>query len=461
MDDPPMNTLPADADRRVRDDGLVVRWSTADDLPAIQALYAYVFRGKADEPANERTSVWVADALAGRHPLTSGADACAVVVDPAHNTIVASVLRLSATWEYAGIAFGVGRPEVVATHPEYRNRGLIRDLFALFHARSAAAGELVQGITGIPYFYRQLGYEFALDLGGSQACVIGALPPLAADAAPDPVVRPATLDDIPFLRLVYERERTRQHHGLPLLVSARIDAAYWHWQIAGQHPRDAEGWQTWVISMGDHDVGYVLTRRVRSERAWTIVGLALEPGASLTALLPGVLRRLAALAPTIETWREPHPAPIMLEFRLGAAHPVYDLLPQAARGVREQPYAWYIRVADLPQFIQRIAPALERRLLSSPLAGYDGTVRLDFYRDGLQLQFQRGRLLAATPWRSSQWGERAQAYFPPGVVLQLLFGRRSLGELAYSFPDAYAEGDAEALLEVLFPKQQSWALPQD
>jgi hypothetical protein len=31
-------------------------------------------------------------------------------------------------WEYEGIAFGVGQPEFVVTHPDYRNRGLIRSV---------------------------------------------------------------------------------------------------------------------------------------------------------------------------------------------------------------------------------------------------------------------------------------------------------------------------------------------
>jgi predicted acetyltransferase len=69
-------------------------------------------------------------------------------------------------WEYGGIPFGVGRPEIVASDPGYRERGLVRAVFELLHARSAALGHMAQGITGIPYYYRQFGYEYALDQGG-------------------------------------------------------------------------------------------------------------------------------------------------------------------------------------------------------------------------------------------------------------------------------------------------------
>ncbi len=70
------------------------------------------------------------------------------------------------TWEYDGITFPVGRPEAVATKVAYRNRGLIRAIFGLLHARCDERGDLAVGITGIYYYYRQFGYEYALDLGG-------------------------------------------------------------------------------------------------------------------------------------------------------------------------------------------------------------------------------------------------------------------------------------------------------
>ena len=35
--------------------------------------------------------------------------------------------------------------------------------FDVIHAVSAQRGELMQGITGIPWYYRQFGYEMALD----------------------------------------------------------------------------------------------------------------------------------------------------------------------------------------------------------------------------------------------------------------------------------------------------------
>ena len=112
----------------------------------------------------------------------------------------------------------VGRPEQVATHPDYRRRGLVRALFEAFHQRSAADGELLQAITGIEYFYRQFGYEYALDLAA--IAPFADIPNLKDGETEAYRLRPATIDDIPLLMELYERDRAK--HGID-----RHPEAYW------------------------------------------------------------------------------------------------------------------------------------------------------------------------------------------------------------------------------------------
>ncbi len=84
--------------------------------------------------------------------------------------IVSATNLLAQVWDYEGIAFGVGRPEIVATEPDYRNRGLVRAIFELIHARSAAQGQLAQAITASPYYYRQFGYGSRSTWAATAAC---------------------------------------------------------------------------------------------------------------------------------------------------------------------------------------------------------------------------------------------------------------------------------------------------
>ncbi len=443
--------------RRELGGGLVLRWSTSADLDRLLQLYSAVFRDKQDSPPNLRMQAWVRDMMSGRHPLLGPGD-FALVEDTERGTAVAATCLMDQEWEYDGVPFPVGRPEIVATLPGYRERGLVRAIFELIHARSAQNGHMAQGITGIEYYYRQFGYEYALDLGGDRSVYFGAIPQLKADQPEPYALRDATLADLPQVRALYERERGRGP------VSTRLGESYWRWLMDGQNIESGEGWRTQlIVNAAGQSLGYVLPLWKRWGNAYPVVGLAVEPGVGLPSVLPSVLRALQTQAPSTLTSRPDPPAPVRIAFVLGRAHPVYDALGPALAATYDPPYAWYVRVPELPRFIQHIAPALERRLADSIVAGYTGELRINFYRGGLRLVFADGRLTNAEHWnaRAIHWGPRPNAGFPPLVFLQLLFGRRSLDELRYAFPDVTAEEEARPVLEALFPAQPAWVLPLD
>ncbi|MBA3943018.1 MAG: GNAT family N-acetyltransferase [Herpetosiphonaceae bacterium] len=437
-------------------DGLVLRWSTAEDVERIGELAAYVFRQKAEEPPNAHMVAWMRDLGSGRHPLTT-VDQGVLVEDTHTGKVVASMWLIPITWSFGGIRFGVGRPEAVATHPEYRRRGLIRALFDAFHARSARAGDLAQAITGIPYFYRQFGYEMALELGGGRFVQFDDIPPLKDGETEAYRLQPATEDDLPFVMELYQREQGRS------LVSSDIPEAYWHWTLDGMSVESGEGWTTLLINdlQGAH-CGFVLVRHTRWGKTLDVIQMAVTAGTTWSTPMPSVLRALQALAPQVPTGRD-RANPSRLLFSFGTAHPAYLVLGDALAPRRDRVYAWYVRIPDLPGFVQHVAPVLEGRLSASPLAGYSGDVHLDFYRDGLHLHFADGRLTTSESWRRPIYSSdlKGAAGFPPLVFLQLLFGRHSRTELEHIFPDVWASDEAGMVLDVLFPPQSSLVLTLD
>ncbi len=431
-------------------DGLVLRWAMEDDVERIAALTSQVFRETAEEPPNPENAAWLRDLGSGRHPLTN-VDRCVFVEDTRTGQVVACTWLISAVWTYGGMRFSVARPEHVASHPDYRRRGLMRALFEAFHARSAAEGDLVQAITGIPYFYRQFGYEYALDLGGSRRVAFSSIPRLKEGETEPYTLRLATAADVPLLRRLYDRERASA------LVSVRIEDDYWHYCL----DRLAPPWHAHLILNGSgQPAGYVLSGARRWGPAIPVFAMAVEAGTSLVAVLPPVLRALEAHSATLPPPRKPDAPPLSsIQFVLGRSHPVYDALDTSLAAGHEPPYAWYVRVPDLPGFIRHIAPVLEARLAGSVAAGHSGELCLDFYRGGLRLVFADGRLVTAEEWRAPIWEAKAKGGFPPLVFLQLLFGHRSLDELRHAFPDVWAEDEGRPLLEALFPPQRSWAMP--
>jgi hypothetical protein len=145
-------------------------------------------------------------------------------------------------------------------------------------------------------------------------------------------------------------------------------------------------------------------------------------------------------------------------FMLGAEHPAYEALGSNLPSVYP-PYAWYLRVPDLPGFLHHIKPVLEKRIADSISAGLSRDLKISFYRDGLRLVLEKGRVAGIESWKPSPEDEGVVA-FPGLTFLQVLFGYRSYDELKYAFADCWCENEeARILINILFPKKYSDVFP--
>ncbi len=158
--------------RRDLGDGLVLRWSTSDDIENIAELVGRVFRDRADEPLNTPLGHFTREMMSGTHPVMGPGD-FALVEDTRKqgNPLVACTCLWRHTWEYEGIPFRIGRPEIVATDPDYRNRRLIRAIFDVIHARSETEGHLVQAITGHSLFLSPVWIRICARPGWKMFCL--------------------------------------------------------------------------------------------------------------------------------------------------------------------------------------------------------------------------------------------------------------------------------------------------
>lgn len=430
-------------------DGLILRRSTAADAERLAAFNAGIHNDETRPAPDETIAAWVRDLLLKPHP-TFGEGDFTIVEDPATGQIVSSCSLISQTWAYAGAPFKVGRPELVGTDPAYRNRGLIRAQFDVLHRWSAERGELVQVITGIPYYYRLFGYEMAVDLSGGRLCHPWSLPKLKPDQSEPFRLRRATEADAQIFVAC-----DRQIAARALLTVPR-DEALWRYELAGRSANNVIGYNGLIIEgaegeMAGAPVGALLIgNEVQGTRAW-MPYLELLPGVSYLAAAASVLRLAWAEATAMLAARgRPLEA---LKYSLGADHPFYRVNGRRLSHVT-RPYAWYIRVPDASAFLRTIAPVLEARLAASAAAHYTGALLLSFYRSGVRVSFERGRIMEIADWPPVE--EQAHASFPGLTFTQLLFGHRSVDELAAAFPDFMLnEDDGRPLVEALFPRQGS------
>ncbi|HEY6407047.1 MAG TPA: GNAT family N-acetyltransferase, partial [Ktedonobacteraceae bacterium] len=415
-------------------DGLVLRWATEKDTDHVAHLFGNLWSSAEHEPPNPRPMDQIQRHMRGDFPLTTP-DNCALVEntrDPAH-PIVSCAFLWHLQWAYEGIPFSVGQPEMVATDAAFRHRGLVRHVFELLHARSAAQGHLVQAITGIYFFYRQFGYEYALDLGGKRSIYTALIPP-AKQTDPEPYrLREATRADIPSIMQLYNLRQATS------LVWTLIPQSYWEYVIDQWSHPSTQGKDATLLGINDRifmligedgsTLGYIIIATKRWGSDLSIYAFEAVPEVNLRALILPLLRLLDAYGKNIPFVR-PDPEPLReISFCLGRSHPLYTALGQTLTPHQEPPYAWYIRVPDIAAFIRHIAPALEQRVSASVVAGYAGELKLSFYSSGLRLVFNQGRLISLEAWDPPADESLPDAGCPALIFIQLIFGYRSLDDL--------------------------------
>ena len=433
-------------------DGLILRSLSeghASDAENLPQFYEDIFGEAGDDDAHLMPA-WTRDLISEAHP-TMSLDDLWVVVDPSQaDRIVSALLLIPQHWRYEDIEFGVGRVELVATHRDYRRRGLVRALMDTAHERSAASGHMLQAITGIPHYYRQFGYGFAIDHGASGILQLVNVPKLKDDQKPTYTLRPMSVDDIPDVL------RWDAAYGETCAISHVQTEAIWRYEIDGRDPDSFfHGHPLTIVNAAEERVGYIKLHPGHVHSSLRIWNYVVGEKASYLETFDDVMRAVQKFG---EDWYQGKDQPTRILFEAGL-HPTINALLQRMQGgtVRDRLYAWFIRVPDLPAFIRHIEPVLERRLENSGAHGYTGELRVNFYdMTGLTIRFAKGKIVDVKVGTMAQ--ERAQAAFPYDSFLNVLFGHRSINEINHVLPETYARRDAGVLLDIMFPKKQPYVV---
>lgn len=424
---------------------LLLRWATADDMAAIAQFNARIHSDNPEEPEGW-LSHWTTDLMGDKHPTTGPAD-FTVVVSQETGQIVSTLCLISQTWSYQGLPFGVGRVELVGTELAYRRLGLVRQQMTAIHDLSAARGELVQAITGIPYYYRRFGYEMTLPLNSSATFTWEKAGNYRPETAEVYQLRPAGINDIPDLVELYAISCQNS------LVSRLRSPAEWYYELMETHP-GSKWWRDFrlVTDPAGAVVAYFELNEWREGLA--VREMAIRPGQPIRAIAQFITRALKA---ENDRRNQDRSKPFTrLYLVLGVDHPVIGALGNQLDRL-ENAYAWYIR-ADIPPFLQLITPVLEQRLAAGPMAGYSGQVRFNTFVAQWQMGFDSGRI-TITPFEPTFFHD-GDAVFPGHAFLHLLFGHRSLGEIQHLFADCYTTNeDVKLLIQSLFPRQPSHIVP--
>lgn len=432
------------------DDGLIIRTATAEDTETL-AEYNGILHIDPGEEFAGHIAHWTRDLLNGQHP-TCGPQDFTLVEDTNTGKIISTMCYISQTWAYEGIPFPVGRPEIVSTLDDYRRKGLVRKQFEICHQWGEERGHMLQFITGIPWFYRQFGYEMAVNLGGRRSGTVTAIPKLKDDQKEPFTFRPAEVADIPFMARLYEKNTKRS------LLSCVRDRSLWKYEM---QTRSREATMALdfhlILSEKGKPVGYLTTEAVFFRGNVQVTAVEIEDGYSWFEVGNSVLRYLQVIGAGRAERESTEEKPVEMtgyNFHLGEDHPLYHVLP-GKMPHKFDPYAYYIRIPDQIGFLRLIQPVLEERLAASYMAGHTGELKLNFFKSGIQLTFEKGRIKAIEEWDNPHF-ETAYGNFPELTFLQLMLGHRDVQQLEDAYPDIYyPKPGAKYLLGALFPRKPS------
>ncbi|KAF8974922.1 hypothetical protein BGZ46_009594 [Entomortierella lignicola] len=481
-------------------DGLIMRWSTRADAENVGDLIGDAFRwlvfsGVPDGVIPESHQSFKASAkrlLSGKSSVMADQD-YALVEDtkykPGKNPIVACVSLHRVHAYYGCVDLFFGKPELIATNPEYRNKGFIRRLlFEMIHPESEARGDALQFIPGIPHYYRQFGYEYALvSFTSGKIENIQSIPSLPEGKSAEPfLLRTATPDDIPFLVSMSSKEKVNPHTSLGLYYTAE----YWQWSVKDIFETPYHGdigvrsTQIVVDASTGKNVGFTIASFPFGLK---IEAFVLDDGVILQDAVYPILRQLIALEKkrlegkkaglAEEEAKKINTSTFSMILQIHPQHPVALLLGSKMVPLTTGPgYRYFTRINDYPKFIRMVTPELEKRLAESPMAGTTGRLRLDFYRKvegnkakGLEIIFEKGKIVEARDWANPGYEKTAEEYlawkaennipviysaaFAPLTFHNLLTGERSLEDLSWSYGETAVKNESSRLLlNSLFPK---------
>ncbi|KAF8940971.1 hypothetical protein BGZ47_007547 [Haplosporangium gracile] len=446
-------------ERIVLGNGLLMRWSTAEDKDAVAECLATSFQfenmgrnvPEGQLPGkNEYLIALTGRLMGGGHPHMSEYD-FALVEDttvlqapkPGQSPrplVVAVTCLMLVSGYFGSVDMEWGMPGAVGTLPAYRNRGLVRRMFLdLIHPAAEARGDLLLFIPGIPYFYKQFGYENAVPAKSARLLrdIVTLYPP--EKKQPRFVLREATSFDIPYLirlsqpNCLFSKAELGIHYDLP----------FWKFVVEALSPKnisahhDAHHHAAIVVdSTSSKDVGISLTCMQDDAWNWKMFTLDLQDYADSDGAV-SYRESIASVLSQLKEFDRPYyecystklnngtlPLESEMALRTGGEYPAFnftnigiDLTPNHpatllldARnqlGPARELYRFYTRIPSLPKFLLKIVPVLETRLKESAVCkDMNARLQVNFYQRlegmsgcALEMVVRKGKIVEVVDWK--------------------------------------------------------------
>lgn len=347
-----------------------------------------------------------------------------------HGKIVSTLNLIPQRWIIGNVELKVAEMGNVATLEEYRNQGLVRRLVNEYHKDIANEEYDLSVIEGIPYFYRQFGYEYALPLDEETKISLEKLPQRESKV----MIRRFTNDDIPVAMELLGKGQSKFY------VRSLRDKRIWQMQHETGLANDYE-FICYAVEENDNMIAYFRTS-LKPEKKEIILREATDVDQPAMEAIFSFMKAIGN-----ETRLE------TLTARISYRDPLAKSLVALGAEQEMPPYAWQIRITDCASLLKKMRPLFEARLAASEFGRLTESLTFNFRRFAVQITVQDGLIIGI---EKLDRPERSMVGLNPPASTQLLLGYRSREELQMIFPDFNVRHGYEKLVDILFPKLPSF-----
>jgi predicted acetyltransferase len=345
--------------------------------------------------------------------------------------IVAGLNLIPLEWSIGEVPLKVAEMGCVATLPDYRHRGLQKMLVKEFDKRVAEQDYDLCAIEGIPYFYRQFGYEYALPLDEETRINLDEVPDYSSKLD----IRPFTNSDMPKAMELLAKAQNRFY-----VHSIRSDQIWKMQQDTG-------------LASTDKFESYVAEKDGQTEAYFRI---SKKPEAKELVLMEAsdVDHQMGkTILKFIKDEGRRHGLDTLVS-RLSHYDPLTEQLLALGAVEHVPAYAWQIRIMDYAKILMKMKPLFEKRLAgSSSFSHLTEKLNFNFYRFNVQINVENGVIADV---RETDTCEDRTIRLNPLVFVKLLLGYRSREELEMMYPDVIVRPSHKKLIDLLFSKLPSY-----
>jgi len=359
--------------------------------------------------------------------------------------IVSSFTLIPWQWEIQGIKLKVAEMGLVATDENHRGKGLMKMLNQEYDTTLFKEGFDLSVIQGIPGFYYKFGYHYALPMENHLNVSLGNIK--NEFDANEFKVKLAELSDISFL--ISEDKKYRKAN----YISSFRKNEDWEFILSNEGKSTEYGSEILIfesqlekfycrILPNGFGKGFIV-----SELSESISKIAFE-------------NLLSYLKEKAKKAKKP-----FVRFNIDENSDCEKMLEDFGV-MKSKSYAWQIKISNKLDFLKKLKSILENRIENSEFNKFSKILRLDFYKETIDLKFENGKI---NEFLFCSENEPDFSFnIPEDLFTSLVLGHRNWVELQENRPDIGSmllyldpeenpmEDISVKLIEVLFPKHKSW-----